>query len=433
MNESRTQSIEGQNGQLQAARAERKPVLRQAMRNGHYEAVTSTILGNLIVGPYLTGYLLYLGASAGQIGFITALPLLMNAILVIVSAFLMEKYTNRYQIVFVTVLFHRIFLCACGLIPFIAPSEWWIPLFIIFFLTLCFFGSLSSAPFTTLLADMVPTETRARYFAIRFTLTGVAAAITLFATGWGLDRVSESTGFAALYIIGAAVAFINMITIGRYPKIPHTPSENGLSIKYLYKPFRDSGFIKSILFVSFWIMAQGSTISLFSYVMLDIMNMSYEWIGISNTLLAVVSIVAYVVWGKLNIKWSNRKLLLWVFPLNAVSIILWGIQAFVPATFMLIVVYTCLGISMAGFGLLVFNFVISDTPDKDRPIYFSVYASLTGLFGFFGPLIGGLLFDYVKTWPLWFQEYGLIVGIGIIMLTASLTVSFRIFSEKARP
>jgi hypothetical protein len=48
-------------------------------------------------------------------------------------------------------------------------------------------------------------------------------------------------------------------------------------------------------------------------------------------------------------------------------------------------------------------------------------------------LIGGLLFDYVKAWPLWFQEYGLIVGIGIIMLTASLTVSFRIFSEKAKP
>ncbi|MDF2670626.1 MAG: transporter [Paenibacillus sp.] len=407
-----------------------RPIHSKAMKNGHYEAVITTIFANLIVGPYLTGYLLFLGASAGQIGFITALPLLMNAILVIISAFLMEKYTNRYQIVFVTVLFHRVFLCACGIIPFIAPSEWWIPLFIVFFLIVCFFGSLSSAPFTTLLADMVPPEARAKYFAVRFTLTGVAAAVTLLITGWGLDRVSESKGFAALYIIGTGFALINMFTIARYPKLPHTPSGNGLSLKYLYKPFRDSGFIRSIVFVSFWVMAQGSTISLFSYVMLDIMGMSYEWVGISNTLLAVVSIFAYVVWGKLNTRWSNRKLLLWVFPINAVSIMLWGTQAFLPATVMLIVVYTFLGISMAGFGLLVFNFVISDTPDKDRPIYFSVYASMTGLFGFFGPLIGGLIFDYVVKWPMWFQEYGLIVLIGSVMLIASLTVSFRIFNEK---
>lgn len=407
-----------------------KSVNYQALRNGHYEAVSTTIFANLIAGPYLTGYLLYLGASAGQIGLITAIPLLMNAVFVIISAFLMEKYTNRYRTAMVSILLHRILLCACGLIPFVLPGGWGVSAFIAMYIMLCFFGSVSSAPFTTLFADMVPTEMRARYFGVRFTLTGAAASVTLLAVGWGLDRVSQSTGFAWLYIMGAVAAVINMTHLFRYPNIPYTPSGNGLSAKVLIKPFRDKSFIKSILFVSFWIMAQGSSISLFSYVMLDIMSIKYEWVGISNTLLAVVSIAAYAIWGKLNTKWSNRRLLLWVFPINAVAIMLWGIQAFVPVNVMLIVVYTFLGFSMAGFGLLVFNFVMSDTPEKDRPMYFAVYTSMTGLFGFCGPLLGGLLFQHIKTWPMWFQSYGFFVSVGIVMLLASLTVSFRIFNER---
>lgn len=402
----------------------------KALRNGHYEAVSTTIFANLIAGPYLTGYLLHLGSNAGQIGFITAIPLLMNAVLVIISAFLMEKYTNRYRTAMVTLTFHRTLLCACGLIPFVVSSEWWVPTFIAMYIVLCFFGSLSSTPFTTLFADMVPTDMRARYFGIRFTLTGAAASLTLLAAGWMLDRVSQTTGFALLYTMGAILAVINMIHLFRYPKIPYTPTGNGLSLKYLYKPFRDKSFIKSILFVSFWIMAQGSTISLFSYVMLDIMSIKYEWVGISNTLLAIVSIAAYAIWGKLNTRWSNRRLLLWVFPINAVAVMLWGIQAFAPVNVMLVVVYTFLGISMAGFLMLVFNFVMSDTPEKERPMYYAVYASMTGLFGFCGPLLGGLLFQFMKTWPLWFQEYGFFVCAGLVMLLASLTVSFRIFNEK---
>src|SRR6185437_9820084 len=97
-------------------------------------------------------------------------------------------------------------------------------------------------------------------------------------------------------------------------------------------------------------------ISLFSFVMLDILQIKYEWIGISNTLYALVSIAAYTIWGRLNARWSTRRLLLWVFPINAAAIIAWGIQAFAPISVMLIIVYAILGVSMSGFGLLVFNF-----------------------------------------------------------------------------
>jgi len=402
-------------------------IQRKALKNAHFEVFSTAVFFNLLQGPYLTGYLLYLGASAGQIGMMVSIPLVMNVV-VVISAFFMEKYTNRYRISFITILIHRSLLSACGLIPFVVPKDWWIPVFLILYSVLSVSGSFSTVPFTTLFTDMVPTKVRAKYLGHRFTLTGIAAAITMLTAGWWLDRLQQSTGFALLFIVGFLVALINMIFIGRYPRLPYVPSENGVSLQHLLKPFRDVSFIKSILFVSIWTMAQGSTISLFSYVMLDIMNIKYEWLGISNTLFAIVSIVAFFIWGKLSIKWGARKLLLWVFPLNAVSVIFWGLQAFTPVSVMLIVVFSFLGISMAGFGLLVFNFVVSNAPKKDLPIYYAVYVSLTGLFGFFGPLVGGQLFNYIKSWPLWYQEYGLLVCIGFLMLLGSLTFAFRIFN-----
>ncbi|GGD51934.1 MFS transporter [Paenibacillus nasutitermitis] len=412
--------------------AYKKSIQKKALKNAHFEAFSSTVFINLLQGPYLTGYLLYLGANAGQIGMIMSIPLVMNAFIVI-SAFFMEKYTNRYRISFIAILIHRSLLSACGLIPFVVPKEWWVPVFLILYSVLSFSGSFSSVPFTTLFTDLVPTKVRAKYLGHRFTLSGIAAAITMLTAGWLLERLNQSAGFALLFIIGFLIAIINITFIGKYPNLPHIPSENGLSLQHLLIPFRDSSFIKSIMFVSIWIMAQGSTISLFSYVMLDIMKINYEWLGISNTLLAIVSIVAFSIWGKLSIKWGARKLLLWVFPLNALSIIFWGLQDFTPVSVMLIVVYSFLGISMAGFGLLVFNFVVSHAPKRDLPIYFAVYASLTGLFGFFGPLIGGLIFDHIKTWPLWYQEYGLLVCIGFLMLLGSLTLAFRIFNVSRVP
>ncbi|WP_165822384.1 MFS transporter [Paenibacillus montanisoli] len=410
----------------------KRSVFREGMVNAHYEAVSSTIFMNLIAGPYLTGYLLFLGADASQLGLILSIPLLANAIVVILSAYLMEYYPNRYRTTLISILFHRIFLLGTGLIPFVWPKADWVPVFIVLFVIGCMSGSLSATPSVTLLADLVPRKFRANYFGIRFTLGGIAASVTLLTIGWGLDRLPMSTGFALLYCCGLAVSLLNMVHYGRYPNLLYSSAGNSLSWKFMFEPLRDRSFFKAVLFVSFWLMAQGATISLFSYVMLELMKTNYAWMGISNTLLTVVSIGATFIWGRLNMKWSTRKLLLWVFPLNAIAVLFWGLQAFLPDTLMLIIVYTMLGISLSGFNLLTFQYVISDTPKEGRSMYYAVWVSITSLFGFFGPLVGGKLLNSLKSWPFWFQEYGLFVCIGALMLAASLSISFIVFSAKQR-
>lgn len=57
---------------------------------GANAVVTLTLLG----GPFLTGYLLYLGATSSQIGFILSITTFVN-VLQIVIAYLMQRVRHR--------------------------------------------------------------------------------------------------------------------------------------------------------------------------------------------------------------------------------------------------------------------------------------------------------------------------------------------------
>ena len=58
---------------------------RKHLRIATIEGVPSTIFSTLLGGPFLTGFLLYLGATSSQIGFVIALTTLVNVAQVIIA------------------------------------------------------------------------------------------------------------------------------------------------------------------------------------------------------------------------------------------------------------------------------------------------------------------------------------------------------------
>src|SRR5690606_19439157 len=121
-------------------------------------------------------------------------------------------------------------------------------------------------------------------------------------------------------------------------------------------------------------------------------------------------------------------------PIIALSCVLWIAIEFLPVIIVLVLVHAALGVGLGGYNLLNFNFLIGDTPRADRPMYIAVFAALTGLMGFFGPLAGGALYEAVADGPAWVLRYGisffaglglllLAVGVGPFVLTASKRAS----------
>jgi MFS family permease len=86
-------------------------------------------------------------------------------------------------------------------------------------------------------------------------------------------------------------------------------------------------------------------------------------------------------------------------------------------------------VGVGGFNQLAFNFIIGDTPKKERPMYMAMYAALTGISSFFGPLIGGKIYEWIEFWPHWTQVFGMQIVVGALMIVLAVTLGRRILKD----
>jgi MFS family permease len=291
-------------------------------------------------------------------------------------------------------------------------------------------NALGSVFFTSLLADMIPPKVRGRYLGFRNSVIWAFGCVVLVICGQILDRTPEPTGFHILYVICAVCAVLNVIAFTRYPNMPFVPSQELNRSKMVVQPFLNKPFLIATLFIALWLLIQGLSIPFYNYVMLDLMKISYSWISIIAMTQNVAMMLSYYMWGTLNMQYSTRTLLFWTLPIIALSSLLWGLTAFLPVIPLLFVLHIALGFGVGGFNQLTFNFVISDTPKSERPMFVAVFFGITGLMGFIGPVIGGLIYKQLSGSAGWVQMYGVSVSVGIALLLIAVGLGRTALKER---
>jgi MFS family permease len=344
----------------------------------------------------------------------------------------MQRFNNRRLLLTIFGVAHRAVWIATGLIPFTVPEELQVPVFIGMLLMSFLFASTGGMFWTSIIADMVPAQVRGRYFGIRNTIHWAVASISLLIGGQILERFNAETGFAVLYTISAICMIWNALELWRYPNPPFERSMESSSGALFFKPLRDSAYMKATIFISLFILLQNVAVPLFSYVMLEILHISKWWITVITTVQMVVMMISYYYWGTMNSRFATRTLLLWTLPIIALSCLLWAGIEIMPVIAVLIAVHIALGFGSGGYNLLVFNFIIGDTPKSDRPMYVAVFSALTGLTGFIGPLVGGFVYKRIEQSPLWLQSYGVSFVIGAALLILALTAGPLILRTERR-
>ncbi|QJD87528.1 MFS transporter [Cohnella herbarum] len=405
-------------------------VNRRSLRISLIEGIPANIVGNLLGGPLQTVYLTYLGFTAFHIGLVLAIPPFALLIQIFI-AFAMQKWQNRRFFVALFGIVHRTLWVGTGLIPLTFTEDSWIPIYIALWLVSMISGQAGGVIWTSLMADVVPPAVRGKYFGIRNTVHWAVVCITLLAGGQIMEWLPGPKGFTVLFALSALCVVWNGWALSRYPNPPFQPSESGRSLKLFVRPFTDRRFLSATLFISAFILLQNVVIPLFSYVMLEIMDLSTSKVTMIIMLQNLVMMVSYYYWGVLNSRYSTNALLLWTFPLIAASCAVWAGMAILPALLILIVVHILLGFGFAGYNLLVFNFLIGDSPKSERPMYVAVFSALTGIAGFIGPIAGGWLYDKAANGPLWIQTYGIATFAGVALLVLALAIAPFVF--KSRP
>ncbi|UJF34408.1 MFS transporter [Paenibacillus hexagrammi] len=386
-----------------------------------FEGFPAVIIFQLLGGPFLTGYLLFLGATSQEIGFVLAVTTVVNVVQ-IAMAVLMQRFRNRKLMLLVFGSLHRLLWPAVGLIPFLFPKELWVLMYIVLYTTAHMCNAAGSVVWTSLISDVVPPAVRGRYFGLRNTVLGGVSSLALFIGGQILDRNPGGQGFYYLFIIAGICAILNVIAYSLYPNPSFEPSSEVNPLGMINKPLKDRGFLRAVVFLSIWLFVQGITVPFFSYVMLKLLHISYEAVSLITVVHTLVMMGSYYVWGILNARYSAQRLLLWSLPIIAAACLLWGGLVVLPILVVLYAVHIALGIGLGGFNQMVFAFTIGDTPKSERPMYVATYSALTGFAAFLGPIFGGKVYAWLVNTPLWMQTYGVSVSAGIILLLFALFV-----------
>ncbi|MCR8659657.1 MFS transporter [Paenibacillus endoradicis] len=399
-----------------------KSPYRQGMELAVVEGIWAMLLLTMLSGPFLTAYLLYLGANSQQIGLVLAVPAIAN-LLQILSAMYMQKLKNRKRAFVLFASAHRLIGLMTGLIPFIFPKEIWLTVFIVIFLLYSSINAFAGVIWTSLISDMVPGQLRGKYFGIRNVITSAVNSIGLYITGVIIDRYEGALGFNIMFILAAITVIMNIIYFARYPN-PEFEKPREMKVgTFVLRPFKDRVFFKGLLFLSIWTFIITMTHPFFSYVMLDVLGVRYQTVANLVILQTVSSMCGFYICGQLSRKFSERTLLLSSLPFLAVAALLWGTLSFLPELLVLILIFLCLGFGLGSYNQQIFIFMIGSSPKAERPIYIAVFSAITGLAGFFGPTIGGTIFEELKRFPLWIQQYGFFLMLGIVLLVLGTVVA----------
>lgn len=399
-----------------------KSPYRQGMEMAVVEGIWAMLLLTMLSGPFLTAYLLYLGANSQQIGIVLAVPAIAN-LLQILSAMYMQKIQNRKIAFVLFASVHRLIGLMAGVIPFIFPKEIWMAAFIIIFLLYSSINAFAGVIWTSLISDMVPGQLRGKYFGIRNVITSAVNSIGLYITGVIIDRYEGALGFNIMFILAAITVVMNIIYFTRYPNPEFEKPQEMKVSTFVLRPFIDKIFFKGLLFLTVWTFIITMTHPFFSYVMLDVLGVRYQTVSNLVILQTVSSMLGFYICGRLSRVYSERTLLLSSLPFLAAAALLWGLLAILPQVLVLVLIFICLGIGLGSYNQQIFIFMIGSSPKAERPIYIAVFSAITGLAGFLGPTIGGTIFKELKEFPLWVQQYGFFLILGIVLLILGTVVA----------
>lgn len=394
-----------------------------------WEGVPSVIFQILLQGQFLTGFVLYLGATSGQLGFILAITTFVNIGQLFVAFYIQKIRSRKWAFVaFGTI--QRILWGATGLVPFLFPERYWVTAFLVFYITAFLFNTFVAMLWNSLISDLVPARVRGRYFGIRNTIINALGTLFMYMGGVMLDHYPGGQGFLYLYIAAWVCILGNIVMFFFYPDLPFERSEENKFMPMLRKPLLDKSFMKSTGFIAGFMFLQYLVVPMYSYVMLELLNMNYQTISLLNVTQTLCMMASFYVWGSLNARFSNRRLLLSTMPMIAAAILAWGLLSFIPMLPVLFVAHAVLGIGIGGFNQLAFNFMIGDTPKAERPMYMAMYSAITGVACFFGPLIGGKMYEWIEQWPIWSQVFGMQLAVGLLMVALAMTLGRRILRDE---
>ena len=371
-------------------------------------------------GIFMTSYLLYLGATASQIGFLAALPNLLNIIQVF-SILIYRRFKSRKKVLITLRAMQYLAQYLIILVPRMITGQYQFMVVAACF----FFGHLFRALAGSGAIDwnnmFVPPEIKGKHFSKR-NLIGNASYIVISLTLGQVLDIYDKTYMAYVLILAVTLIFV-LLEIFSYSKIEDYNSDlidaKPLRIKEMFtRPLKNKKYMAFILFSLSWMFALSLASPYFTFYSKAVLLLEYTYIAAMGSIVALMKIISAGIWGGRGDKKGWRKVLMFAGYAYAGANLIWAFMN--PQTVFLYPVGIILrGLFMIGANIAVFNLNFELSPDEDRMLFFGFRAALVGIFAFIGPNLAAFIVKFIT--PIDISLWGLAInGYQIVFLFSAL-------------
>lgn len=393
-----------------------KDGIRTSLKASTVDAVFATFMNITCSGILVSNFLVELDASPVVFGMLSSIAMIVNLIQPL-GAYLSERTTSRFRYSLLTngtsrLLWLLLVIGIAALSLGRINSHQLVMLVLVIVLLTNLSAALDSSSWLSWMATLVPRRLRGRYFGLRNSLASLTNLVCVPLAGLAVSKWPGGTlqGYGVVLFVGV---ISGMISLGcQYFQVDVNPQEqNAAAMKSSAEKavsddannataedsiWKNSNFLKFLLYFSSWMFAANLSLPFFNMYMLGTLNLEVSWVTFYGSLQAGANLLMLIIWGRLADKIGNRPILL-VIGMVAASVPLlwlaigtnlidsWDLWLWLP------LIHIFIGGNWAALDLCNNNLHIEVTPVKNKSIYFATTAAVGGVSGALGTTIGGFV------------------------------------------
>ncbi|WP_017315097.1 MFS transporter [Mastigocladopsis repens] len=407
-----------------------KDAIRTSLRASTVDAIFSTFFSITSGGILLSNFLVELDARPVVFGMLSSIPMVVNLIQPF-GAYLSERSTSRFWYCLCIYGPSRLLwlILAIG----ITMASWGkinthqlVVLTLLIVLMSNLLGALGGASWLSWMATLVPRRLRGRYFGLRNSVSSLTNLVCVPLAGLAVSTWPGGTlqGYGVVLLVGILSGLVSLgcqyFKVDVNPQVQNaSPTRSSSKNAVLYNTidksnnteeqlknielgkdatagdsiWKNSNFLKFLLYFSSWMFAANLSLPFFNLYMLDTLNLDVRWVTLYGSLQAGANLLMLILWGKLADRIGNRPILLVIGMVAASVPLLWlGISTnLIDLWLWLPLIHIFIGGNWAALDLCNNNLQIEVTPAKNQSIYFAIASAIAGVSGALGTIIGGFI------------------------------------------
>lgn len=351
-------------------------------------------ISDAFIAPYQSVFLLALGATGQQIGWLASVSGLAGALVFLPGARLTTRFSSYRSLVVATSLAARAAMVLVIVLPWLMRGPAIIGAVIVLVAVRDALAQLGVPAWTALSAAIVPEEVRGRYFSSRTFVMTLATLAVVPLAGRLIALIGAPGGYQLSFALGLAAGLVAILLYSRIPVTagPRDGRASGLPLGKLLADVRRHGAFLRFLLISMLLNISVQIVGPFfsMYVVRDL-GADVGFVGIMTTVQTASTLIGTRFFGPLvdrrGLRWAMTR----TSPFIALLPLLW---LFPREPWQVLPINLIGSFAWAGYNLAVFNMLLATTPDDERPLYSALYNTGAALTTVVGPLAGGFIFDH---------------------------------------